>query len=97
MKINILAPFTFFHANGDVEKFVAGVVDVAEDIASHWYVKHHSDPDFVAADDVTAPKRRGRPARTPNDQEVAAPSSDADAAPADQIAAAQVQPADGAQ
>jgi hypothetical protein len=113
-KISVHTTFQFVHADSAIERFAVGVHDVAEHIASHWYVAAHADViegDDSASDEAPAPKRRGRPAKSPSGQEVAAPATDADAdeqapAPApvvDQIAeamavaAAQAAPADGAQ
>lgn len=42
-QITVLAPF-LLNLGGTLKKFEAGVVEVAEEVASHWYVKLFTAP-----------------------------------------------------
>jgi len=42
-KINVKKPFTLNLPSGHVS-FVAGVVEVEDEVAEHWYVQAHSEP-----------------------------------------------------
>lgn len=50
IKINVLIAFVLTMADGAQKKFNAGLHEVEEEIASHWYVQAHSEP--VASDDA---------------------------------------------
>ena len=59
-KIVVATPFTFTTASGAID-YPAGVHEVDEDVANHWYVKAHSEAQ--EAEEPAAP-RRGRPPKT---------------------------------
>lgn len=56
-KIIVATPFSLTTASGAID-FPAGVHEVDEDVANHWYVKAHSETQ--EAEEPAAP-RRGRP------------------------------------
>lgn len=47
-KINVQKPFILNLPSGHVP-FVPGVVDVEDELAEHWYVKAHSEPEAEVA------------------------------------------------
>lgn len=42
-KVNVLTPFKLNTESGIIE-FAAGVQDVPEDVAGHWYAQEHLEP-----------------------------------------------------
>ncbi len=44
LKINVLIPFLLTMADGVQKQFAAGVHEVEQEIADHWYTQAHSEP-----------------------------------------------------
>lgn len=42
--INVVKPFTLTLDNGDKKEVPAGVQEVDDNIADHWYTKAHTEP-----------------------------------------------------
>lgn len=81
-QINVVKAF-FLNIGGELQKFEAGVQNVAKEIADHWFTQAHCEP--VAGDDneADAPKKRGRPAKDSAPEPTDAPTEAPTEAPTD--------------
>jgi len=58
--LNIIEPFTITLENGSPREFAAGIQEVPDELASHWYVKVHCAevPAEESAESVKSSQRK---------------------------------------